>query len=180
MQHKISLSFAGCAALAAALVLIPVPYLAAWLTAALVHELGHIGAVYLCGGRILSFRFSLGGAVLESDIESKRKSFLCCLAGPAASFLVYFLFPQIPLLSLCGLLQGLLNLIPIAELDGWRCLESLLRTVVHEETAARILSAVHILCVCMLLFLAYKGLLICLVPVGSAIIHRIRTKNGCK
>lgn len=119
----------GWACLAGALLLLTVPlqWLAAALTAAAVHELCHVLAIRLTGGKIHGFHIGLRGAVLDTSPMGDRQEFFCALAGPIGSFLLTFLFRRFPRLALCGFVQGFFNLLPLWPMDGGRILRALLR-----------------------------------------------------
>ncbi len=108
---------------AAALLLVPLDWLAAMTAAGAVHELGHWLAVRLLGGEVLSFRLALGGAVMESTPMAPGKALLCSLAGPLAGAGLLALYPHFPRLALCAGVQTLCNLLPVKPLDGGRILE---------------------------------------------------------
>lgn len=61
---------------------------------------------------------------------SPGRELLCVLAGPAVSFSLLALARFFPRIAICGLVQGIYNLLPIYPLDGGkalRCMVSLLR-----------------------------------------------------
>ena len=106
--------------------------LAAVLTAALFHELGHAAALRLCGGKTERIRVSAFGVRMEIQ-NAARLSYgqeaLCILAGPLTNITLSWV------LSLAGerieaaylfagaqLVLGVFNLLPVAALDGGRLL----------------------------------------------------------
>lgn len=102
--------------------LLPLDWLAAALAAAFFHEICHLAAIFLLGGRILQIRIGIGGAAIETELPGRGKELLCSLAGPAGSFLLVLLCHLFPKLAICAGIQGLFNLLPVYPLDGGRAL----------------------------------------------------------
>ena len=105
---------------------LPLPWLSAGLLAAALHEFSHLLALYLFGGRCRRLYLSPGGAVLEASALAPGAVFCCALAGPAGSLMLGLVRPILPVLSLCGILQGLWNLLPLPCSDGGLMLSLLL------------------------------------------------------
>ena len=112
---------------------LPMKFLGSALLAAIFHEACHALAVRCLGGRILNMTIAAGGMVMEVSEQDAKGECLCALAGPAGSFLLAIL--PFPTLALCGLVQGLFNLLPIMPLDGGRILGCILEMTVprHRE-----------------------------------------------
>lgn len=104
------------------------------LLSALLHELGHVGAILALGGKITLLRIGLGGAELRlSPLRplSNGGMIWAALAGPGANLMVAFLCVSLAksglgerLFLLAGLNLGLalFNLLPVEWLDGGRAL----------------------------------------------------------
>ena len=111
--------------LARMLLLYPVRFLVGVLLAALIHELGHLLALKIAGGRVLSIRLRSFGARIEAAPMSPGRTALCALAGPAAGALTIFAYKTFPELALAGLVQTVFNLLPVYPLDGGRALRNI-------------------------------------------------------
>ena len=111
--------------LALMLLLFPLRFLVGVLLAALIHELGHLLALKIAGGRVLSIRLRSFGARIEAAPMSPGRTALCALAGPAAGALTIFAYKTFPELALAGLVQTVFNLIPMYPLDGGRALRNI-------------------------------------------------------
>ena len=130
----------GCVFLALLLLTVPVSLLAAAALAAVCHELCHVLAVILLGGRVERFSLTLGGAVLDISGLSCGREALASAAGPAGSLLLLLGLRRFPVLALCGLAQGCFNLLPVYPLDGGRLLARILECLGKQEKAASVLS----------------------------------------
>jgi len=113
--------------LALLLITLPLPWVAAAVAAAALHELCHLGAVRLLGGQTQGLLLGARGARMEAVLPNPRREILAILAGPAGSLSLMFLAGVFPRLALCGMVQGVFNLLPLPTLDGGRALRLMLR-----------------------------------------------------
>ena len=104
---------------------VPVNWVLSSVCAAMVHELFHMAAVRLGGGKIRSLRIGVFGTRIDTDPMTGLAEFVSILAGPAGSFLLMLFYPWIPRIAICAGVQGLFNLLPIYPLDGGRLLRCL-------------------------------------------------------
>ena len=128
MARRCPVSFSlspGCCLLGAlALLILPLGLLLTAICAAAIHECCHLLALRLCGVPVLQMRVGIGSAVIQTAPLSPPQELLCALAGPAGSLACLLLARPFPLLALCGLIQGLYNLLPIFPLDGGRIIRA--------------------------------------------------------
>lgn len=116
------------------------------LLACFVHELGHVAAARLAGGRVECLRLSAVGAELSFTYRtplSYGRDSLVALAGPAANLLlggVFFaLHRHLPAAMSLGV--GAFNLLPVLPLDGGRVAYGLLADRLDPDWADRFLTA---------------------------------------
>ena len=95
------------------------------LLAAAIHELGHMTALVLCGGRVRRIRLRPGGARIYAAPLSPGRELLCILAGPAAGSLTLLAWQRFPELAAAGVVQTAFNLLPLPGLDGGRMVRNI-------------------------------------------------------
>lgn len=142
MDIRVEYSGTACVFLALLCLVLPLDWLLAALTAAVFHELCHVIAVIFTGGNIYSLRIDTNGAVMEASMMEPWQELVCILAGPAGSLSLLALSKYIPKTALCGLVQGLFNLIPVSPLDGGRALKCMTGMLFSSKTANRICNGV--------------------------------------
>lgn len=168
--------------IAVLLLLVPLPWLAAWLSAIVVHEFCHWFAVQLCGGRIKRLCVGVAGADMQSSGLSERKYLFCILCGPIGGFLPILFGVWIPRIALCSWLLSVYNLLPVLPLDGGRALQILVNneTKFHRiETG--VLVFITICAVYAAIFLRIGVLPVCIVGILWLKNRKIPCKEGiCK
>lgn len=122
LQRRIYFDYGFCFLAAILLLMLPLRWVAAYFLAAIFHEMGHYLAVRLLGGEISCLEFSLRGAKMHASALPAGKQLVCLLAGPGASLSMLMFARVYPQLALCGLVQGVYNLLPLGKLDGGRAL----------------------------------------------------------
>lgn len=108
--------------LALLLLVLPLQWVAAAGLAALFHELCHMIAVRVCGGRVNAVDVGNSGAVMETADLTNWQELLCAMAGPLGGLLLLFFLRWYPEVAVCAAFQSAFNLLPIYPLDGGRCL----------------------------------------------------------
>ena len=148
---QVDVSARSCIFLAVLLLVVPLPWILAAVTAAGLHELGHILAVLALGGRIHSLKIRSFGAQLLASPMTPVRELVCILAGPGTSLLLMCALRWMPEVAVCGMIQGLFNLIPVYPLDGGRALGCLTELYFSPEAGRRLCSVVKY-CVIALIF----------------------------
>ena len=138
IKEELQISGGFCLTMAVMLLVLPLDWLLAMAAAGFVHELAHILAVWLLGGRILSCRISAGGAVIETSPMESVSQLLCILAGPLGGLALLPLARFLPKLAVCAFVQSAYNLLPLFPLDGGRALGCLLELAAGAEKGERI------------------------------------------
>lgn len=108
--------------LAVLLLAVPLRWILAAFIAAFVHELGHYLSVRLLGGQVLGGSICFRGAKMETLPMSAGRELIAVLAGPVFSLMLLSLIHILPRVAICGLIQGVYNLLPFYPLDGGRAL----------------------------------------------------------
>ena len=99
---------------------VPIQWIAASIFAAFFHEFCHIIVIRLCNCSVNSIEIGAFGAKIHTSSLSLPQEFLCALVGPCGSFLMLLFSRWIPRIALCGLVQGIFNLLPLYPMDGGR------------------------------------------------------------
>lgn len=123
---------------------------AALLAAVLVHECGHIAAIYLCGMKVLAIKPEPSGLkIIYSETVDCKAELLSALAGPVAGTVYYWLVRNAggmwELSAQLSLLYTLFNMLPAKELDGGRILSVLAGHLLGEEEGRRLVTFLSIL-----------------------------------
>ena len=107
-----------------AFLLLAVPFriLCGWLGAAVCHEMGHVLAQCVLGGRGGKIIIRPMGAVIEGEDLGRYKNIISVLAGPAIGAVPMVLLSSYPEMALCSFFLTAYNLIPLYPLDGGRVL----------------------------------------------------------
>ena len=129
MPLSVKINPKGYILLAFLILTVPLGWITAGLLAATIHELCHILVIVLLKVPVFSIQVGIYGAKIHTAPLSPVQEFFCAAAGPAGSFLCLFLIRRWPVIGLCGLVQGIFNLLPIYPLDGGRMLRCILRGI---------------------------------------------------
>lgn len=169
--------------LAAMLLLLPPVWIFSVFLAALVHELFHLAAVCLCGGRVLQITVDAGGIRMDIAPLPPGRELICALAGPLGSGVLACFVHRMPVVGLCALVQGTFNLLPVYPLDGGRALRSMLMMFLPAERAERIShisDGIFFLCITLLGGWCMLRLSTGILPVTLPVLLWIRWKNSNK
>lgn len=135
MDKSVDFSPGFCICAALALLILPLRWILAWGAASALHELGHYLALKICGVQVFRISVSGGGAVMTTEAMSAGRELICAVAGPVVSLGLSLLLDWMPLVALCGFVQGFFNLIPVMPFDGGRAVGSLLELWIPDRKA---------------------------------------------
>ena len=115
------------------------------LLACAVHELGHVAAAAMLGGRVICLSMTVVGAELDIKYAvplSYSQDCLVALAGPAANLLAGRLALTLHCEAAAALTLaiGAFNLLPILPLDGGRVVYGLLANLLDLDWAERLMT----------------------------------------
>lgn len=111
---------------AAWLLLLPFQWVIAAITAAAVHELGHLMVLWLYDVEVWRIQIGMTGARIETAPMGERQEIVSALAGPLAGLLLCLFWKWIPRVAIWALMQSAFNLLPIYPMDGGRILRVLI------------------------------------------------------
>ena len=111
-------------AISISLILIPLRYLMSWLCAVIIHELGHYIALRCLNVPIISVTVDVKGIKILTGEMQLHEELLCAGAGPIGSLLLLLFIEWLPVIAVCGGVQGAFNLLPIFPFDGGRMIRA--------------------------------------------------------
>lgn len=158
MDIQIDYRWTDCFFLALLFLTVPLDWLSAAVTAAFFHEICHILSVIFLKGKIWAIRIGRCGAVLDAVPMDPVPELVCILSGPAGSLMLLSLEEWFPRLALCGVIQGLFNLLPVYPLDGGRALYCLVGMLWTQDVAAKICNVMRRLLLSMLFLAGLAGI----------------------
>lgn len=154
---KIEVTPGAYIALALAILILPLRWLMAALTAGAVHELGHLLACQLCGGNIRSITIAPSGARIETAPMEQGRALFCSLAGPLLGLSLLVPGKWFPRLAICAGIQSVYNLLPLHPLDGGQALERGAEMLLPKRTARRFCTLTEFGCIGAILLAGIYG-----------------------
>ena len=135
---------------------------ALWVLAgAIVHELGHLGAIWLLGQQMNGIRIRPCAVCIDKTRGDAAQEMMISAAGPLAGMLAAAVFGAFGWIrgAAASLVLTLFNLLPICPLDGWRLLDLLLEPRFLPQTARKIKIAAGVIALAaMAVFLFWQAL----------------------
>ena len=191
---KIELS-AECALIAVLLYCFWSPELtAAFVLSVLIHELGHICAILLTGGRISAVRAELRGLCISYTTGGGNlRNAVIAAAGPLAGFIGAVLFSVVgerfgwhflDMAAGVGLLLTVFNILPVLPLDGGMIMKYALRSLLGCERGDALCAKISAACAGVILalgiFMTAKGGGIALLVAAIWLLLSQDEENYCK
>lgn len=166
---------------------LPLKWIFGWLVAIAVHECCHYIALCFFGVQVWKVQIGFCGVKMQTDSMSLFPEFICALAGPLGSSLLFLLSKQFPYVAVCAFAHCVFNLLPVRTMDGGRMLRCIVSVFFRDETAETVCRIIGIAIQCLLiisiLFLFVKGVISIAfaLPVLYLVIHFIsREKHLAK
>lgn len=136
-----------------------------FLIASFIHEIGHILAIYICGGKIHSLKLSVLGANMDysfSNITSYKTEIFINSAGILINIVTAILFSYLGINTLAGasIILAIFNSLPIMPLDGGKILTNIFSYFYDPYISEIILYIVSIILAFILLILGVYILII--------------------
>ncbi len=184
MDSKPPLFSAGASILLALMLLVlPLQWILAAVTAALFHEGCHYIAIRLCSRERTNVRFFAYGARMPLPNMSRGKELLCALAGPIGGLLLLSTAQWLPRVAICAGFQSLYNLLPVYPMDGGRAVSCLMYLLLPPPRARKACAIVEALCLSGLVILGGYGFFVRKLgplPLLFAVFLVLRLKKPCK
>lgn len=102
-----------------------------------VHEGGHYLMLVFLKKPPVSLTLSFSGGAMEIGALSYKEEVLAAISGPISSLILATFWPIFPKLCLYSLVLGLVNMIPVPGLDGYRILRGLSYSKLEPGQAGR-------------------------------------------
>ena len=173
------ISGAFCLILALALLLVPFPWVAAWIFAAAFHELCRDIAIRISASKGTRLRLYSYAAQMRLPQMSRGREALCALAGPLGSLALLALAQWLPRVAICAAMQAVYNLLPVYPLDGGRalrCCAAMLFPPCRADKICSFMQSLSLVCVFALAIYGCIWLRLGLFPLLLAVLLCIRLK----
>ncbi len=162
-----------------------------------IHELGHIVAVWLSGGKIRKINFTFFGAeIYYGGSMSYVNDIVIGAAGPLTNMCVAIMVAAAPdfkyfdseLFSGFNLFYAIVNLVPVSVTDGGRILKAVLSLAVEETLAEKTFWALNVVFtavidvigVILLLYYTNPTLIICGILITRNVNFKTSTTNSIR
>lgn len=167
------------------LLILPIHWVLSAFIAGAIHECCHYMALRLCGGKLWRVKVGITGTIMDTEPLPPKKELLCTLAGPVGSLALIFLIRSMPLLAVCGFVQGVFNLFPMFPMDGGRivrCAMMLLVPKRGEKIAKWIESGfvIVLIAACFYAFIYYNLGILAWVFLTILLYRVVKRKIPCK
>lgn len=100
-----------------------------FILSAFIHELGHLIAILLCKGKIISIKLTVFGGIINYHQQGgKLKDIIICASGAIFGLITAYISSKLGYFTFSGanLILSIVNIIPVLPLDGGRIAEQIL------------------------------------------------------
>lgn len=144
MERKYSVSAGSYYLLALMILLLPLQWIVAMLLSAIFHELCHFLAIRFVHQKVRRLQIESSATRICLPELTLGQELICALAGPAGSFFLLLFAEKFPRIALCGVVQGIYNMLPVYPLDGGRAVNCILAMTFSPPVAKIILSVLEV------------------------------------
>ncbi len=157
--------------------------------ASMLHELGHLLAIVVLGGRVEGINLKAFAAeiVIDERTFSFKGEALISVCGPLMNLLTgtsSIVFLGINNFGLCSIILGIFHLLPVVGLDGGNALNALISESKHETIFRKTLVIVSIIFIILILFFGVYILIMtkfnfsCIIMALILIFEAVRKKDS--
>ena len=168
-SNNITILPSFCIGICISIFVLPISWIFAWLTAALVHELGHMIALKALKVPVFRIKIGFNGASIEAGYLSAATECISALAGPLAGLTCLFFSRYAPFVAVCGFVHSIYNLLPYPAFDGGRALKVIISMLLPQGSADNVYQCIIVvLSVAFILVGLYLWIIVHLGPIFFA------------